>query len=89
MDKAADKARLDNELAMVEAYRQHPLTQRFLKENAEEQEKSLVILCEQPIHNIETFFAHFECVGHLRALRRDALFLRVVEAEIQDQIETL
>lgn len=70
MDPATNQTQLENELRSVEAFQKHPLMQELLADNRAQQEALISLLCNESVVNIETFFAHFAALGHLRGLRR-------------------
>lgn len=70
MDLDAKRIELENQKAAITGYLNHPVTLELLKDLKEGQEGLVSILCDVPILGIESFFKHFESVGHLRGLRR-------------------
>lgn len=89
MDADAEKKVLTDERDFIQSYLDHPLTEE-LETTCKEAEESLTgLICDQPIVNIETFFAHFESVGHLRGLRRSRAFMRSKLEDVKQRIKEL
>jgi hypothetical protein len=82
MDIDAERQKLENARDFVKGWLAHPITESVIRNNKESQEKFIDLLCNQPIHNIETFFAHFEAIGHLRGLRQSS-------ALVQEQLDVV
>lgn len=82
MDKDAAKKELLDKKAYIRAWQDHPITVRILHDNRAQQETLIDLLCNRSIVNIETFFGHFEAVGHLRGLRR-------LDAVVQDELDEI
>jgi len=70
MDTTADRQRLESEKRAIQQYLDHPISREILKDNEEGQEALVNTICNVPITDAESFFKHFEAVGHLRGLRR-------------------
>jgi hypothetical protein len=70
MEPVAEQHALENEQKAIEQYLEHPISRKIFADNAEQQEQLVTVICDIPIHDIESFFKHFEAVGHLRGLRR-------------------
>lgn len=81
MDIPENRAELENQQAVLEAYLQHPVTVEVLRD-LKEQQDGMTEVITMPVVSIETFFAHFEAVGTLRGLRRS-------EAVLQSSLETI
>lgn len=80
MDTLSAKNAAADAAKFVENYVRHPITQAVYRDSKEEQEKVIQLLCDCPVKDLQTFFAHFEAIGHLRGLRR-------AQAIITDQLE--
>lgn len=89
MDVDADKIALENEKRTIEAYLDHPISREIYKDNAEEQEQIIELLCNRTITNAATFFGHFEAIGHLRGLRRGRAIINGKLEEIETQLKNL
>ena len=88
-DRDALREQLQNEKLALQGYLDHPFTKRILEDSAEEQEKLVDLLTNVPIHSIETFFAHFEAIGHLRGLRSSKVLLLDGLSTIEAQLKAL
>lgn len=82
MDKAAAIHAKTKELDEIHAYLNHPITQRILRDNQEQENALIDLICDAQIDSIAGFFAHFQAVGHLRGLRRG-------RALVMDSLETV
>lgn len=82
MDKDAEIQKLIDERGFVQAWSEHPITVAVFQDLKEQQEAAIVLVCNEPIKNLQSFFAHFEAVGHLRGLRR-------VQAITQDRLDEI
>jgi hypothetical protein len=89
MDKAADTKVLEDRKAVLVAWRDHPFTKELFQANAEAQESAIALLCNCDITNVETFFAHFAAIGHLRGLRQLTQAYRGALEEIDNEIKDL
>lgn len=86
MDKDAEQRDLQAEKKYVEDWLNHPVTKQVLADNQDQQDQLITLLCQRTITNVETFFGHFEAIGHLRGLRR---MRGQVEAKLEDIEEQL
>lgn len=82
-----EQARLESAKREIEGYLNHPFTKRILQDNLEEQEGFIKLICNEPVTDIQRFFAHFEAVGHLRGLRRAHSLLQDNLDAIQDELK--
>lgn len=89
VDIDAERQKLEDEKGWINAYIEHPITVQVLQDSAEQQEKIIDLLCNQPISNMETFFAHFEAIGHLRGLRRAKAILLDKVDDIETQLKEI
>lgn len=92
MDADADLAKkqaLQQEESDVRAWLNHPITTSVLSTLDQNIESSLLLICNQPISNLETFFAHFELVGFLRATRNAKRLLVQRAEEIKEELEEI
>lgn len=89
METEALKHQLETERDAIKGYLLHPFTQQIFQDSAEEQESIIALICENPISSIETFFSHFEAVGHLRGLRRSKSLVMDNLAVIEQQLKEL
>ena len=69
MDKTAAIQEKESELLAAQHYVESPYTQRVLGTMDEQEAACLEGILKTPITDIASFFAHFEAVGHLRAIR--------------------
>lgn len=89
MDITAERQRLENERNAIEQYLDHPISRKIFSDNKDQQERLVDTICNVPIVDLESFFKHFEAVGHLRGLRRaKALIMDDVE-EIEAALKAL
>lgn len=86
MDKQAEQQQIENEIKYLEDWKTHPITKELLEDNIAEQDALVNLICEKQIYNLETFFSHFEAVGHLRGLRR---LTRAVDVKLEELKSTL
>lgn len=89
MDKAADERQIQSDIEEVEHLKNHPVIKERLQANRDSQEALFNILTSLTINSMETFFAHFEAIGHLRALRQEATFLDFKLAELKAKKQDL
>lgn len=89
MDTATQRTKLESDLREIEAFEKSPLWKGLIEDNAEQQESLINLLCNNTIVNIETFFAHFEAMGHLRGLRRMPGLLRDRKDAIAEELKNL
>jgi hypothetical protein len=89
MDKDAIKLQLEGEMDQIRGYLDHPITKRIFADNDEQQEALVKIICDFPIMDLESFFKHFESVGHLRGLRRAKAIVTSELERIEQEIEEL
>ena len=82
MDTTAERNRLESEKRAIQSYLDHPITREIFQDNEEIQESLINILTNVPVTDLESFFKHFESVGHLRGLRRSKQLL-------QDSVDTI
>lgn len=87
MDTDAAQAQYENEMRAIEQYLEHPLSKAILKDSEEQQEAIISLLCNNPITNVETFFAHFEAIGHLRGLRRAKVLIEEAVENVKTQLK--
>lgn len=87
MDNAGETKKAEDALKFVEAYLAHPITKAVFDDSTNEQEKIIQLLTNVPINNIESFFAHFEAIGHLRGLRRGKAIILDKLEEVKDQLK--
>ena len=89
MDTDVEKQKLEDEKRNVQVWLKNPITVALLQDNLEEQEKAINLLTNVPVTNIETFFAHFEVVGHLRGLRQGLATVPSMLAEIEAKLKEI
>jgi hypothetical protein len=89
MDITAERQRLENEQRAIAAYLDHPISRKIFEDNEEQQQSLVTILTDIPIHDIESFFKHFEAVGHLRGLRRSKALIQDDVEDIERQLKEL
>lgn len=89
MDVDAEKQRLQNELGQLESYLSHPISREILRDNQEQQDGLIDIICNRTPMSFETFFAHFEAVGELRGLRRARAAMEAKVEELTEEIKNL
>ncbi len=84
MDSDAERKKLQD---WIDGYLAHPITVQLLQDSLDEQEKLVALLCNRTIVDAETFFAHFEAIGHLRGLRRTKSVLLDKLDEVKEQLK--
>jgi hypothetical protein len=89
MDLAAEKAQKEMERDAIRAYLSHPITVKILEDNELQTQGVVAIICDNPVFDLATFFAHFEAVGHLRGLRRAKALIMDDLDEIEEQLKEL
>ena len=89
MDKAADTKTLEDQKTLLLQWRDHPFTKELFQANAEAQNSMIELLCSAEVTNMETFFAHFTAVGHLRGLRQLPNAFNETLADINAKINEL
>ena len=89
MENEALRTQKENEKLALEQYMLHPFTKQILDDSHAEQEVLIDLLCMRPVNNIETFFAHFEAIGHLRGLRRGEAMLQETLKTIEQELKEL
>lgn len=85
MDKD-DQAKLEGAQREIEKYLNLPITRRICAVNEAEQKTLLKIIVNDDISSIETLFAHFTAIGHLRGLRAGHALLMDELEEIQAEL---
>lgn len=68
-DAELEKAKLEAGKAALVQWLDAPMTKTFLSGLDADRDEMVDLLCNRSITNLETFFAHFEVVGYIRALR--------------------
>ena len=66
---ADDLAALQGRKLEWDKYLAHPITKEILQDTAAQEEAFVDLICKHDVTNVETFFAHFAAVGHLKGLR--------------------
>jgi hypothetical protein len=89
MDTTAERQRLESEKRAIQAYLDHPITQEIFQDNEETQQALINVLTNVPIHDMESFFKHFEAVGHLRGLRQSRQLAQDSAEAIERQLKEL
>ena len=89
MDKDAERQKLQDEKSFIEAWRNHAITVAIFTDLQEGQEGLINVICNQPVSDIESFFKHFEAVGHLRGLRRVKSITDLRLEEIKEELKEL
>lgn len=89
MDVDAKRAELESQKLGLENYLQHPVTVEVIRDLDEQSERLVRQLCNEPIRDIESFFNHFESVGHLRGLRRAKALLTTNLENIKEELGEL
>lgn len=84
---ANDQAKLEQAKHEIEKYLNLPITRELVQANEEEQAKLLKLITNDDVRDIETLFAHFVSIGHLRGLRAGYVSMRERLAEIQENLE--
>lgn len=87
MDATGETNKARDAVIFTEDYLRHPITQAVFRDSEAEQESLVLLICERPITNLETFFAHFEAVGHLRGLRRQRAIIAEKLEEVQEELK--
>jgi hypothetical protein len=89
MDITAERQRLENEQRAIELYLDHPISRKIFGDNVDQQEALINTITNVPITDLESFFKHFEAVGHLRGLRRSKALIQDDIEEIEVQLKEL
>lgn len=89
MELEAEIQAKENEQKELESFLSHPVARKAFTDSKEQQETLVDILCNNTVHDFETFFAHFEAVGHLRGLRRMEALLQFDLEEVKAQLKEL
>jgi hypothetical protein len=89
MDITAERQRLENEQRAIEQYLDHPISRKIFGDNRDQQESLINTITNVPITDLESFFKHFEAVGHLRGLRRSKALIQDDIEEIEAQLREL
>lgn len=89
MELEADKKQLEDQKVFIEQYLEHPITREAFRDLDEAQERAVSMICDIPITNLETFFAHFQARGELIGLRRTKASLLQGLEEVKDKIKEL
>lgn len=82
MDSDVAKQKLEDEKRVLEHWLKDSVTKELFSINQDEQDSAINLLCNVPVTSLETFFAHFEVVGHLRGLRS-------IRNEVQGNLERI
>jgi hypothetical protein len=89
MDITAERQRLENEQRTIEQYLDHPISRKIFGDNKDQQEALVNTITNVSITDLESFFKHFEAVGHLRGLRRSKALIQDDIEEIEAQLKEL
>lgn len=89
MELEAEIIAKENEQKELESFLSHPVAQKAFADSKQQQDTLVDIICDVPVHDIESFFKHFEAVGHLRGLRRMEALLRDDLEDIKEELKTL
>lgn len=91
MDQEAERLQLESEKAQLHGWLENLITRKIEADNKEQQEAAVVTILEHPITDLESFFKHFEAVGHLRGLRRSSPKLVIQDRleEIEDKLREI
>jgi uncharacterized protein (DUF2164 family) len=90
MDKDAERKQLQDEKAFIESWKSHALTASIFTTLREEEDVLVNVLCGgRTVHDTESFFTHFEAVGHLRGLRRARALIDERLEEIKEELKDL
>lgn len=91
MDIDAEKEKLENQKAFIQSWLDHPLTVEVQRDNEDQQQGLIDLICNREPDSIGAFFAHFIAIGELRGLRRSKGItedsLRSVEQELKELTE--
>jgi len=89
MDKDAEIQKVQDEIDYIVGWKDHAITKKLFSDSRAAQEALITLICNQPISSVETFFAHFEAVGHLRGLRQPEATVLDWIAELKNQKKEL
>lgn len=89
MDTDSEKTKLEDRLAFIQSYLEHPISQEALRDNQEEQDGAVNLICNVPVNSVESFFAHFQAVGYLAGLRRGRALMTDTIEEVKNEIKNL
>lgn len=87
MDIEAERQKLEDKKAYIEAYLDHPISKEIFRDNVEEQDAAINLICNVPIDSVQSFFAHFQSVGYLHGLRRSRAITTDSLEEVKNQLE--
>lgn len=89
MDADGLRIQLQDKKTMLEQYLQHPVTLEVFKDIEESQQSLITTLCDVPIIDMESFFKHFEAIGHLRGLRQTKANIMTNLEDVVEQLRKL
>jgi len=89
MDIDLLKSKIEGDIKAALAWEQDPYTQAMLKAADEQSEVLLDTLLEQPVVNLETFFAREQAFGHLRGLRHVKQYVKGIREELQEKLNEI
>lgn len=73
---------------MFDGYFAHPVTQSFITESRDAEDSLTSLICNQEIVSLETFFAHFVAIGHLKGLRAGRVLLKEEYEGLKEELKT-
>ena len=82
MDTDAERKKLEDEKAFIVSWREHPITSEVVRDNKEQQEALVELICNCTPDNIASLVGHFVAIGELRGLRRS-------QGEVQDSLRNI
>lgn len=89
MDIDAERQKLESQKAFIESWLEHPLTQEVTRDNEEQQQGLIDLICNREPDSIGAFFAHFIAIGELRGLRRSKGITQDSLQSVKEELKNL
>lgn len=89
MDKDAEKQKLEDAKAFIEAWLDHPITRELLRENQEQEAALVSTITDRPVEGLTSMAALVEAKGELRGVRRWRGLVSDKLTEIKEQLKEL
>lgn len=88
-DRGLERQRLQDELNVVQAWSQHPVSKRVLDEITSDINRLENLILDPKIRDLSDLVTHFVMIGHRRGLKRTQAVVQMKQDEIQQEIDQL
>ena len=87
MDVDALKQQLEQELASIKLYTDHPITKEVLAAVDSQAETLLSVIVDIPVTGVESFLNREQALGHLRGVRQLRAIIQQKVDEAKERLE--